>query len=64
MSPDQNFILDRHPRSPRVLACCGLSGHGFKLVPALGEVLAGLALDDRLPPEATFLGVSRFAKSS
>ncbi|WP_432993763.1 FAD-dependent oxidoreductase [Dactylosporangium sp. CA-233914] len=45
-TPDANFVLDRH--GPVVVAT-GFSGHGFKFVPAVGRVLADLALDGPRP---------------
>ncbi|HEY0299749.1 MAG TPA: N-methyl-L-tryptophan oxidase, partial [Rhizomicrobium sp.] len=44
MSQDEHFILDRHPDDPRIVFGAGLSGHGFKFAPAIGEALANLAL--------------------
>jgi sarcosine oxidase len=45
-TPDANFVLDR--LGPVVVAT-GFSGHGFKFVPAIGRVLADLALDGAHP---------------
>jgi monomeric sarcosine oxidase len=42
MTPDTDFIIDRHPASPRVAIGAGFSGHGFKFAPAVGEILASL----------------------
>lgn len=61
LTPDQHFVLDRHPGSPRVVYAAGLSGHGFKFVPALGEALAELALDGRTRLPVGFLAAGRFA---
>jgi sarcosine oxidase len=44
-SPDEHFILDRHPASPRVTIAAGFSGHGFKFCSVVGEIMADLALD-------------------
>jgi monomeric sarcosine oxidase len=44
MARDERFILDRHPDDARIVIGAGLSGHGFKFAPAIGEVLANLAL--------------------
>jgi sarcosine oxidase len=41
-SPDGHFIIDRHPKHPNVSFGAGFSGHGFKLAPAVGEILSGL----------------------
>ena len=43
---DSTFVLDRH--GPVVVAT-GFSGHGFKFVPAIGRVLADLAVDGTRP---------------
>lgn len=59
LTPDRNFILDRHPRSSRVVAIAGLSGHGFKLVPALGEAAAALALGGEAPLPIDLFSLSR-----
>lgn len=40
-TPDSHFVLDRH--GPLVIAT-GFSGHGFKFAPAIGTVLADLAI--------------------
>lgn len=42
LSPDRHFIIDRHPHYDRVALACGFSGHGFKFVPVVGEMLADL----------------------
>lgn len=41
-SPDSHFIVDRHPSAPNIWIAGGGSGHGFKMGPALGEMLAEL----------------------
>jgi len=58
-SPDSHFIVDRHPGAANVWLAGGGSGHGFKMGPALGEVLAGAVQDRPLPTEAW--GLARFA---
>lgn len=39
-SPDGNLIIDRHPDAKNVWLVGGGSGHGFKLAPAVGELVA------------------------
>jgi glycine/D-amino acid oxidase-like deaminating enzyme len=41
-TPDQHFVIATHPEHPQVAAGCGFSGHGFKFVPVVGEILADL----------------------
>jgi len=42
LTPDRDFVVDRHPEDPRVVIAAGFSGHGFKFASALGEVTAEL----------------------
>ena len=46
-TPDEHFVIARHPGHERVTVACGFSGHGFKFVPVVGEILADLALTGR-----------------
>jgi sarcosine oxidase len=39
-TPDEHFILDRHPSHPAVFIASPCSGHGFKFSVAIGEVIA------------------------
>jgi sarcosine oxidase len=60
MSPDEHFIVDRHPGHPQVAFAAGLSGHGFKFASVLGEILSDLIVDGGTALPAEFLGVRRF----
>lgn len=42
VSPDEDFILDYHPSDSRIVFATGLTGHGFKFGPLLGEILGAL----------------------
>jgi sarcosine oxidase len=42
MTPDEHFIIDRHPEHENVVFACGFSGHGFKFASVTGSVLADL----------------------
>lgn len=44
-TPDRHFVIGRHPQCTDVIMACGFSGHGFKFVPLVGEILADLAID-------------------
>jgi glycine/D-amino acid oxidase-like deaminating enzyme len=59
-TPDNNFIIDRHPRHENVWLLGGGSGHGFKHGPALGEMMTGLMMEHK-NPEALFK-LERFRK--
>lgn len=43
VTPDEHFVIGAHPSYPQVSLACGFSGHGFKFVPVVGEILADLA---------------------
>jgi len=55
-TPDNHFIVDRHPLMENVWIAGGGSGHGFKHGPALGEMLAELVLEGRDAPPMFRLG--------
>ena len=41
-TPDEHFVIDRHPADPRVVVVSPCSGHGFKFAPVIGEIVADL----------------------
>jgi sarcosine oxidase len=45
-TPDEHFILDRHPAHPQVVLASPCSGHGYKFCSVVGEILADLATGD------------------
>jgi sarcosine oxidase len=60
-SPDENFIIDKLPGYEKnVVVACGFSGHGFKFIPVVGEILADLALDGKTNQPIDFLSAKRF----
>jgi sarcosine oxidase len=59
MSADEHFIVDRLPDDNRISFAAGLSGHGFKFAPVLGEALASLALDGHTDLPIEFLNCAR-----
>ncbi len=60
MSADGDFLVGRSRESERIHFAAGLSGHGFKLAPALGDALCELALHGRTPLPIEFLSPGRF----
>ncbi|HMC65078.1 MAG TPA: N-methyl-L-tryptophan oxidase [Gemmataceae bacterium] len=58
MTPDWNFIIDRHPNHANVHFAAGFSGHGFKFAPAIGQALADLALTGRTSVPVEFLKIA------
>ena len=63
-APDDHFVIGRLDDMPQVVVACGFSGHGFKFVPVVGEIVADLvqtgstAYDISMfdPYRAAFLG--------
>lgn len=62
MSPDEHFLVDRHPELKNVVFAAGLSGHGFKFAPVLGRALVELALDGGTNLPIEFLSLERFQR--
>ena len=50
-SLDGHFIIDRHPQDDRLIFLAGSSGHGFKMGPALGAMVAETLKADLQFPE-------------
>lgn len=61
-TPDEHFVIDRVPgMEDRACMAWGFSGHGFKFVSVVGEILADLAIDGRTAHPIGFLSASRLA---
>jgi sarcosine oxidase len=63
-SPDEHFIIDRHPTVPQVVLAGGFSGHGFKFCSVVGEMLAELALEGQSRWDLTLFRLSRLDSES
>jgi sarcosine oxidase len=44
MTPDEDFLIDRHPEHRQIVLASPCSGHGFKFGSVIGQILAELAL--------------------
>jgi sarcosine oxidase len=60
-TPDNHFVVGPHPGLPQVVVAAGFSGHGFKFVPVIGEILADLVCDGKSGHALTLFGPGRFA---
>jgi glycine/D-amino acid oxidase-like deaminating enzyme len=59
-SPDEHFVIDNLPgMEEKVCVAWGFSGHGFKFVPVVGEILADLAMYHRTELPIQFLSANR-----
>ncbi|EIX7808909.1 N-methyl-L-tryptophan oxidase [Salmonella enterica] len=61
-SPDEDFIIDTLPGHENTLVITGLSGHGFKFAPVLGEIAADFALEKTPSFDLTPFRLSRFSQ--
>lgn len=59
-TPDEDFILDRHPHHPEVGLFAGGSGHAFKFLPVLGAMMADLLTDESPSWELSPFSIERF----
>jgi sarcosine oxidase len=63
-TPDNHFVIGPHPAHPQVTVAAGFSGHGFKFVPLVGEILADLAGDGKTPHPIGLFDPGRFGPSA
>jgi sarcosine oxidase len=61
LTPDENFIIGRHPVWDRVAVAAGFSGHGFKFTPVVGEILADLSTGVAPSYDLSLFAPSRFS---
>jgi sarcosine oxidase len=62
MTPDEDFIVDHHPKFKNVIFAAGFSGHGFKFAPSIAVALADLALLGKTELPIGFLSLNRLWK--
>jgi sarcosine oxidase len=61
LTPDEHFVVGRHPAAEAVVLACGFSGHGFKFTPVVGEVLADLVTAGSTAYDLALFDPARFA---
>jgi sarcosine oxidase len=59
-SPDEHFLIDRHPDVPSAVVAAGFSGHGYKFCSVVGEILADLAIDGSTAHDIGLFRLDRF----
>ncbi len=62
-SPDEQFLVGRLDRDPRVVVAGGDSGHGFKHAAGVGELLAQIVGGEPAYCETGFLDPGRFGRA-
>jgi sarcosine oxidase subunit beta len=63
VTPDGFPILEKSKEVKGFFAACGLSGHGFKLAPAIGQIIASLVTRSEPDPRARMFRLSRFQEN-
>jgi N-methyl-L-tryptophan oxidase len=59
-TPDEHFIIDRHPEYPHIVIAAGFSGHGFKFASAVGEAASQLITRGKSEIDLSLFAVTRF----
>ncbi|MCI4385829.1 hypothetical protein PGIGA_G00055220 [Pangasianodon gigas] len=60
VTPDNNFVLDRHPTYSNIVIGAGFSGHGFKFAPIVGKVLCELSMGQNPSYDLSPFSIQRF----
>lgn len=63
-TPDEHFIIDRHPAHDHVWIAGGFSGHGFKFASAVGNILSDLVQTGVTDQDISRFALSRFAEAN
>ncbi|HEY4208604.1 MAG TPA: N-methyl-L-tryptophan oxidase [Puia sp.] len=58
-TPDENFIIDRHPAFPNIIIASPCSGHGFKFSSLTGRILGDMALGNDTGFDLSPFSISR-----
>lgn len=61
MTPDEHFVIDRHPEHPQITLCSACSGHGFKFGTLIGMILRDLTIEGQTTHNIDLFKVTRFA---
>jgi sarcosine oxidase len=61
-TPDEDFIIDAVPGLAGAFLIGGLSGHGFKFTPLLGQIARRLIEGESVQPQLARFALSRFGK--
>jgi monomeric sarcosine oxidase len=61
MTPDEDFVIDVHPKYNNIAIAAGFSGHGFKFASAVGEVLSDLITKGSTDLDIKPFSIKRFS---
>ena len=59
-TPDETFIIDRHPQYAHVAIASGFSGHGFKFSSAVGKAMSDLVISGTTDCDLSPFRIDRF----
>jgi glycine/D-amino acid oxidase-like deaminating enzyme len=59
-TPDEHFVIDKHPEHPHVIISASCSGHAFKFSNILGSFLADLAIKGTTEHDIHLFRMERF----
>jgi sarcosine oxidase len=60
MTPDEDFVIGALPGMPHIIVASPCSGHGFKFSPAIGEIVAELAIRGETRHDISRFSPARF----
>lgn len=64
LTPDHHFVIGPHPDFENVFLAGGFSGHGFKFVPVIGEIMANFVCTGEPGYEIGMFSPRRFTHSA
>jgi len=59
-TPDENFIIDHHPKHHNIIIASPCSGHGFKFSSVTGKILSCMATIQSFDNNISMFAISRF----
>ncbi|MFQ3566895.1 MAG: N-methyl-L-tryptophan oxidase [Aggregatilineales bacterium] len=62
MTPDEHFIIDKHPAYPQIVIGAACSGHGFKFASVIGSILCDLAFEGCTAHDIDLFKIARFER--
>ena len=63
LTPDEDFIIDLHPKYSNVAIASGFSGHGFKFSSVVGQILGELIISGKTEQNINPFSIDRFKES-
>jgi glycine/D-amino acid oxidase-like deaminating enzyme len=58
-APDDSFLIGCLPAAPQVVVAAGFSGHGFKFVPVIGQIVCDLVRDGATGHDISLFALDR-----